>query len=270
MKGLGFSSLAAIVVAAIFSGLTAYAVEAFDSRRAVSFSISGIITDERTNKPIAGATVETRNSQSGGSNCHWRNTATTTDEQGKYRLDVTLPRGEGCSVNPGAWVSAEGYRDSGANLVRPRGRWSGQELTVGPTTEFRQHDLSLQPEPNRTTEFLSSLVVVVFWILLIGGLGAAYVALAVQVARAAVNKGRNFAPWFWIALVFGLILPAIVLAVLKDERYPAFTGSPHVAWGESTTPQTLENDQYRACPMCAEPIRVEAIKCKHCQSMLEE
>lgn len=267
MKGLGLSSLAAVVVAAIFFGLTAYAVEARESKRSVDFSISGIITDERTNKPIAGATVETRNlSQS--AECNWRNTTTTTDDEGKYRLEVTLPKGEGCFVNPGAWVSAEGYRESGATFVLPRG--TSQELTVGPATEFRLGYLNLKTEPNRTNDSLSSLVAAIFWILLIGGLGAAYVALGVQVARAAVHKGRNFAPWFLIALVFGLILPAIVLAVLKDERYPAFTGSPPVAWGESATPQTLENDQYRACPMCAEPIRVEAIKCKHCQSMLEE
>lgn len=31
---------------------------------------------------------------------------------------------------------------------------------------------------------------------------------------------------------------------------------------------TPKNGQFRMCPFCAERIRVEAIKCKHCQSML--
>jgi len=67
------------------------------------------------------------------------------------------------------------------------------------------------------------------------------------VANFAVRKGRSWAAFFWLSLLFSVVIMAIIVAVMND--------SPSVTTGLT-----------RDCPECAEKISARAKLCKHCQS----
>lgn len=88
-----------------------------------------------------------------------------------------------------------------------------------------------------------------------------YTLLAALVGKAAEKKGRSNTAWFLIALFLGLVIPAIIVAVmapLTPENQPT---------GPSTDTPVTET---KKCPMCAEWVKAEARKCKHCGSALSE
>jgi hypothetical protein len=74
-----------------------------------------------------------------------------------------------------------------------------------------------------------------------------YPILCMHVGYAAQTKGRNATTFFLLSFIFTPILPAIVVAIMKSEV---------------PTNKTL----VKKCPHCAEEVRLEAIKCKHCKS----
>ena len=99
--------------------------------------------------------------------------------------------------------------------------------------------------------------------LLIGAfvLAVVYIILADLVGRAAKRKGRNQTSWFFIALLFGVVIPAVIVAIL----------SPAPSMPESTTSgQSRGGTETKKCPMCAEWVKSEAVVCKHCGSNLSE
>lgn len=63
-------------------------------------------------------------------------------------------------------------------------------------------------------------------------------------------------------LVYCFFAPAIV------ENYYLHRGWVKVG-GVADTPHGSQNAATRTCPFCAEDIKIEALKCKHCGSMLE-
>lgn len=85
---------------------------------------------------------------------------------------------------------------------------------------------------------------------------AIYVALCELVARAAQDKGRSATAWFFIAFFFAIVIPAVIVAIMGPQPKNA---SP------DASARALDLVQ---CPYCAEDIRPEAIKCKHCGEML--
>jgi hypothetical protein len=59
-------------------------------------------------------------------------------------------------------------------------------------------------------------------VLVVGGL-AVYTVFARAVGLSAQRKGRSFEAWSVIAFVFGLVLPAIVVACMRDDPVAART-----------------------------------------------
>jgi hypothetical protein len=74
------------------------------------------------------------------------------------------------------------------------------------------------------------------------------------VAHAAVRKGRNFWPWFWIAFFF--LIPAAIVVAILGPKAAAATPAPAAPT--------------KNCPHCGEQILLVATKCKHCGEFLTE
>lgn len=103
------------------------------------------------------------------------------------------------------------------------------------------------------------LVALVLGPLVFIGLVIGYIYLAARVADAAARKGRNRGTWLLLALIFGIWLPAIIIAIMT---------APPVARSENDKNDGAETKDSRTCPFCAEDIKMQAIKCKHCGEML--
>lgn len=78
------------------------------------------------------------------------------------------------------------------------------------------------------------------------------VAFGIVVLTSNITKGNGVAAGLaaFISPIIGLI---IALSTATSERRTVLTG---------------ESGEYKKCPFCAESVRKEAIKCKHCSSDL--
>lgn len=72
--------------------------------------------------------------------------------------------------------------------------------------------------------------------------------LAIACAFFANKKGRDFGRWFVISLLLSPLIGFVLLLLMQDVS-------------EQTA---LEDGLLKKCTSCAELIKTEAVKCKHC------
>ena len=80
---------------------------------------------------------------------------------------------------------------------------------------------------------------------------ALWIVASIVVGVIASSRGRFWIPWMFLALAISPLLAGILVLVLPSKM-PGAT-QPSVSEGTG-----------RKCPMCAEIVRSEAIKCRFC------
>ena len=111
---------------------------------------------------------------------------------------------------------------------------------------------------------LAALMVTFSWasgnpevLALTGTLAVVFCALAIfalfgaAVGRAASRKGRSYVAFFWLSILLNPLLTGVIVATLSPVPANLIPGNAELM---------------RACPRCAEDIKVEANLCKHCGS----
>lgn len=77
-----------------------------------------------------------------------------------------------------------------------------------------------------------------------------YLTICFHIGVVAERKGRNSVTFTLFSIIFLPILPGIVVALMKPEV------------------KQVKNE-LKPCPMCAELVKIEALKCKHCGTLFE-
>lgn len=81
-----------------------------------------------------------------------------------------------------------------------------------------------------------------------------WLSFGIVAAIIASSKGRSVGGWFFLGMLFGPF--SLVVGFLPSM--PSVT--------EDRTQQIGESGVYKKCPFCAEVVKREAVKCKHCGS----
>lgn len=85
-----------------------------------------------------------------------------------------------------------------------------------------------------------------------------WILFGVVAAATASRNGRTGCGWFLLGIIFGPF--ALIVALLPSSK-------------EKDTSKAYESGsygEYKKCPFCAEVIKKEAIKWKHCSSDLQQ
>lgn len=75
-----------------------------------------------------------------------------------------------------------------------------------------------------------------------------WIVLSVAIGYFATNKGRDPGRWFVISLITSPLLAGIFLLISSDI----------------SEQEALKDGELKKCTFCAESIKKQAIKCKHC------
>lgn len=108
--------------------------------------------------------------------------------------------------------------------------------------------------------FIISLILSILFIWILGAYSI-YLLIGSTIFGAitsivASNKGRNAGWWFLIGYLCWLIGFIVALIISKDE--------------ESIESKSIQKGESRACPFCAETVKMKAKVCKHCGKDLPE
>lgn len=93
------------------------------------------------------------------------------------------------------------------------------------------------------------------------------VGFAILSAIVASNKNRSVLGWALIGFLFTLFgfLAALVVSEVEENEQSSRRKSRSKRGGKKSAAQEFDPDEHeKKCPMCAEYIKLEARRCKHC------
>ncbi|WP_263834424.1 zinc ribbon domain-containing protein [Salinibacter sp.] len=93
------------------------------------------------------------------------------------------------------------------------------------------------------------------------------IACGVLSAIVASNKNRNVAGWGALGFLFGVLgfIASIAVSEVEETEQSSRTKSTSRQGRKKSTAQDFDPDEHeKKCPMCAEYIKLEAHRCKHC------
>jgi hypothetical protein len=87
-----------------------------------------------------------------------------------------------------------------------------------------------------------------------------WIVLCLLPAFIARSRGRSFIGVFVLSVILSPLIGLIVALVMRRGDQVA----------QETVVRGGTSSEYRKCPMCAEAVRKEAVKCKHCGAILTQ
>ena len=123
---------------------------------------------------------------------------------------------------------------------------------------LRMTDLDTSNEPSKKRQRYGLSVLGAFFLCLVLASASPFFAIlgiailifgmiGLVIADHAEKKGKSWSTFFWLSLLISPLVTGLIVATISPEQGKIIPGT-------------------RACPKCAEPVKTEAVLCKHCKS----